>query len=108
MIHLPDRLSWLQPRETLARTQVLERGWPFFLDLCIAAVGLACFYSVIRIAMFWAGRPEPEIVISLSPRALPHYAFYSIVRIVALRICSACSSQSPMGILRRTTGVRKR
>ena len=31
--------------------------------------------------MFWAGRPEPEIVVSLSPRALPHYAFYSIVRI---------------------------
>jgi NitT/TauT family transport system permease protein len=81
MIHLPDRFSRLQPRETLARTQVLERGWPFFLDLCIAAVGLACFYSVIRIAMFWAGRPEPEIVISLSPRALPHYAFYSMVRI---------------------------
>ena len=81
MIHLSDRFSRLQPRETLARTQVLERGWPFFLDLCIAAVGLACFYSVIRIAMFWAGRPEPEIVISLSPRALPHYAFYSIVRI---------------------------
>ena len=61
MIHLPDRFSRLQPRETLARTQVLERGWPFFLDLCIAVVGLACFYAVIRIAMFWAGRPEPEI-----------------------------------------------
>jgi NitT/TauT family transport system permease protein len=81
MIHLPDRLSRLQPRETLARTQVLERGWPFFLDLCVAAIGLACFYAVVRIAMFWAGRPEPEIVVSLSPRALPHYAFYSIVRI---------------------------
>jgi NitT/TauT family transport system permease protein len=81
MIHLPDRLSRLQPRETLARTQVLERGWPFFLDLCIAAIGLACFYAVIRIAMFWAGRPEPEFVVSLNPRALPHYAFYSVVRI---------------------------
>src|SRR3984957_8306009 len=75
MIHLPDRLSRFQPRETLARTQVLERGWPFILDLCIAAIGLACFYAVIRIAMFWAGRPEPEIVVSLSPRALPLYAF---------------------------------
>jgi NitT/TauT family transport system permease protein len=81
MIHLPDRFSRLQPRETLARTQVLERGWPFFLDLCIAAIGLACFYAGVRIAMFWAGRPEPEIVVSLSPRALPHYAFYSVVRI---------------------------
>ncbi|WP_158941432.1 ABC transporter permease subunit [Granulicella sp. S190] len=81
MIHLPDRFSRLQPRETLARTQVLERGWPFFLDLCIAAIGLACFYAVVRIAMFWAGRPEPEFIVSLSPRALPHYAFYSVVRI---------------------------
>src|ERR1700691_5983412 len=81
MIHLRDRFSRLQPRETLARTQVLERGWPFLLDLGIAAIGLACFYAVVRIAMFWAGRPEPEIVVSLSPRALPHYAFYSIVRI---------------------------
>jgi NitT/TauT family transport system permease protein len=81
MIHLPDRFNRFQPRETLARTQVLERGWPFILDLCIAAIGLACFYAVIRIAMFWAGRPEPEIVVSLSPRALPLYAFYSVVRI---------------------------
>ena len=45
MIHLRDRFSRLQPRETLARTQVLERGWPFFLDLCVAAIGLACFYA---------------------------------------------------------------
>ncbi|MDQ2835740.1 MAG: ABC transporter permease subunit [Acidobacteriota bacterium] len=81
MSHLSDRLSRLQPRETLARTQVLERGWPFLLDLMIAAIGLACFYAVVRIAMFWAGRPEPEFVVSLSPRALPHYAFYSVVRI---------------------------
>ena len=81
MIQLPDRFSRFQARETLARTQVLERGWPFFLDLCIAAIGLACFYAVVRIAMFWAGRPEPQMVVSLSPRSLPLYAFYSVVRI---------------------------
>jgi NitT/TauT family transport system permease protein len=78
---ISDRFSRLQPRETLARTQVLERGWPFFVDLAIAFLGLACFYAVIRIAMFWAGRPEPQMVVSLSPRALPLYAFYSVVRI---------------------------
>jgi NitT/TauT family transport system permease protein len=78
---ITDRLSRLQPRETLARTQVLERGWPFFIDLGIAAVGLAVFYAIVRIAMFWAGRPEPQMVVSLSPRSLPLYAFYSVVRI---------------------------
>jgi NitT/TauT family transport system permease protein len=78
---LTDRISRLQPRETLARTQVLDRGWPFFIDLGIAAIGLACFYAIVRIAMFWAGRPEPEMVVSLSPRSLPLYAFYSVVRI---------------------------
>ncbi|SNS79602.1 NitT/TauT family transport system permease protein [Granulicella rosea] len=86
MIRLPHRFNRLQTlgsqsRETLARTQVLERSWPFFLDLCIAAIGLACFYAVVRIAMFWAGTAEPDIVISLRPRALPLYAFYSVVRI---------------------------
>jgi NitT/TauT family transport system permease protein len=78
---LSDRISRMQPLETLARTQALDRGWPFFIDLGIAAIGLACFYAIIRIAMFWAGRPEPEMVVSLSPRSLPLYAFYSVVRI---------------------------
>jgi NitT/TauT family transport system permease protein len=87
---LSESLSRLQPRETLARTQVLERGWPFFIDLGIAAVGLACFYAIIRIAMFWAGRPEPEMVVSLSPRSLPLYAFYSVVRIGLAYLLSLC------------------
>ena len=68
-------------REILARSQALRRSWPFVLDLCVAAMGLACFYGVVRIAMFWAGPPAEQMVVSLSPRALPQYAFYSIVRI---------------------------
>jgi NitT/TauT family transport system permease protein len=78
MIQLPNRL---QPRETLARTAVLAQSTPFLLDCCVAALGLAIFYAIIRIAMFWGGVLQPEPVISLSPRALPLYAFYSIVRI---------------------------
>ena len=87
---IKDRFSRLQPRETLARTQVFERGWPFFIDLGIAAIGLACFYAIIRIAMFWAGTPEPQMVVDLSPRALPLYAFYSVVRIGLAYLLSLC------------------
>jgi NitT/TauT family transport system permease protein len=75
-------LSYARGRETLARAQVLQRSWPFVLDLCVAAIGLACFYAVVRVAMFWAGPPSEQTVISLSPRALPQYAFYSVVRIM--------------------------
>jgi len=59
---------------------VLERTWPLLLDVCVACIGLACFYAVVRIAHFWFGHAQPDVVISLSPRALPRYAFYSIVR----------------------------
>ena len=80
MIQLPD-LSYVRSRETLARSQVLRRSWPVVLDLCVAGIALACFYGVVLIAKYWTSRPVPEITISLSPRALPMYAFYSIVRI---------------------------
>jgi len=81
MMNLPDSFSYIRGRETLARAQVLKRSWPVVLDLCVAGIGLACFYAVVRIAKYWFGHPVPEIVISLSPRALPLYAFYSVVRI---------------------------
>jgi NitT/TauT family transport system permease protein len=81
VIRFPESFSNIPGRETLARSQVLQRSWPFVLDMCVAGIGLACFYGVVVIARYWFGHPEPEIVISQSPRALPQYAFYSIVRI---------------------------
>ncbi|RXH56002.1 ABC transporter permease [Granulicella sibirica] len=81
MIQLPGSFSYTRGRETLARSQVLKRSWPFFLDVCVAGIGLAAFYGVVRIAGYWFGHAQPEITISQSPRALPLYAFYSIVRI---------------------------
>src|ERR1700720_2359060 len=81
MMRFPESFSNIPGRETLARSQVLQRSWPVVLDLCVAGIGLACFYGVVVIARYWFGHPEPEIVISQSPRALPQYAFYSIVRI---------------------------
>ena len=71
-----------QPRSpTLSRSLVLERTWPFFLDLSVAACGLALFYAVLRIAQYWMGHPIPAVAISPSAKMLPLYAFYSIVRI---------------------------
>jgi NitT/TauT family transport system permease protein len=81
LIGLPGSLSSIRGRETLGRAQALKRTWPVMMDLCIATIGLACFYGVVRIAHYWMGHAEPDIVISLSPRALPLYAFYSVVRI---------------------------
>jgi NitT/TauT family transport system permease protein len=81
VIRFPDSFSNIPGRETLARSQVLQRTWPFVLDMCVAGIGLACFYGVVYIAKYWFGGAQPEIVISQSPRALPQYAFYSIVRI---------------------------
>ena len=81
MIQLPESFGSFRNRETLARSQVLQRSWPVVLDLIVAAIGLACFYGVLHLARYWAGRMQPEIVISLSPRALPMYAFLSVVRI---------------------------
>jgi NitT/TauT family transport system permease protein len=78
---LHGSFSYTRGRETLARAQVLRRTWPVVLDLCVAAIGLAIFYAIVRIAMFWAGPPSEQMVVSLSPHALPQYAFYSVVRI---------------------------
>ncbi len=81
MIDLRTSFAIMRPGETLARSQALKRTWPFFLDLVVAVIGLACFYGVVRIGHYWFGHPTPAITISLSPRALPLYAFYSVVRI---------------------------
>jgi NitT/TauT family transport system permease protein len=66
---------------TLSRSLVLERTWPFFLDLSVAACGLALFYAVLRIAQYWMGHPVVAVTISRSAKMLPLYAFYSVVRI---------------------------
>ncbi len=78
MIELP---GYNFGRETLARAQVLKRSWPFVMDLAVAAIGLGVFYCVVLIAKFWAGPPNVQMVVSLSPSALPLYSFYSLVRI---------------------------
>src|SRR5579862_9670605 len=68
-------------RLTMARTLVLERTWPFFIDLSIAAALLAAFWAIPWIAKFWFSSAIPEVEIYRSPLHLPLYAFYSLVRI---------------------------
>ena len=90
MMSFPQGFSNIPGRETLARAQVFKRSWPFVLDLCVAAIGLGVFYAIVRVSMLWAGPPSDDLVISLSPRALPLYAFYSIVRIFLAYVLSLC------------------
>src|SRR5580704_4553230 len=73
---------------TLSRSLVLERTWPFFLDLSVAACGLGLFYAVLRIAQYWMGHPVPAVEISPSAKMLPLYAFYSVVRIAVAYLLS--------------------
>ncbi len=64
-----------------ARSLIMARNWPVVIDLGVALCGLAVFFAIIRMAHYWMGTPVPVIPISHSVRALPLYAFYSIVRI---------------------------
>jgi NitT/TauT family transport system permease protein len=71
----------MRPRFTLSRALVMERTWPFFIDVSVAAALLAGFYAILWMAKFWLGSAVPEVEIYRSPSHLPLYAFYSIVRI---------------------------
>jgi NitT/TauT family transport system permease protein len=51
------------------------------LDMTVAAFCLATFYCVVLLGRYWFSHPVPSAQISQSARALPLYAFYSIVRI---------------------------
>jgi NitT/TauT family transport system permease protein len=71
----------MRPRLTLSRALLVERTWPFFVDLSVAASLLAGFYAILWVAKFWFSSAIPEVEIYRSPSHLPLYAFYSVVRI---------------------------
>lgn len=72
----------------LSRALVVERTWPIFLDLTVAAGLLAGFYAILWIAKFWFSGAIPEVEIYRSPWHLPLYAFYSTVRIFVAYLLS--------------------
>ncbi|WP_446743594.1 ABC transporter permease [Silvibacterium acidisoli] len=78
----------MRQRYTLSRELVIERSWPVFLDLLVAAGLLAGFYAILWIAKFWFSGAIPEVEIYRSPSHLPLYAFYSTVRIFVAYLLS--------------------
>jgi NitT/TauT family transport system permease protein len=64
------------------------RTWSHATDILIFAAGLALFYGLITVARTWLGPVRPGIVIDRSPLALPAYAAYSLLRILAAYILS--------------------
>jgi NitT/TauT family transport system permease protein len=68
-------------QNTFGRSLVAVRSWPFVTDVLIGACGLALFFAMLQLGSYWLGQPAPAVEISHSVRALPLYAFYSVVRI---------------------------
>ncbi len=73
---------------SFSRAQVMERTWPFIMDLGVAGTLLAGFYVVLWIARSWLHSAVPEVTIYRSPSHLPMYALESTVRIFIAYILS--------------------
>ena len=55
--------------------------WYLLIDLVVFLFVCAAVYGVYAIGRSWLGPVPARVTISLSPRALPLYAFYSLVRL---------------------------
>jgi NitT/TauT family transport system permease protein len=55
--------------------------WAFLIDIAVFLFIFAAIYGVYAIGRSWLGPAAPQAQISQSPRALPLYALYSLVRI---------------------------
>jgi NitT/TauT family transport system permease protein len=75
-------------RPLLSRTVIGERTWSALLDLVVFAAVLAGIEGLLVMTRYWFGAMTPAAEISRSPRALPLYAFYSVVRISLAYILS--------------------
>jgi len=70
-----------QRPNSIARPMVGVRSWPFLVDIIVCLGCLAFLFALIQIGSYWMTSPVPAVQISHSVRALPLYAFYSLVRI---------------------------
>jgi NitT/TauT family transport system permease protein len=57
-----------------------EKTWPFVLDALVFAGLIAVLYLLMVVGRYWFGAIVPAAEISRSPRAIPMYAVYSLVR----------------------------
>ena len=66
---------------TAARPAGSRWAWAFLIDIAVFLFVFAAIYGVYAIGRSWLGLVAPTSHISQSPRALPLYALYSVVRI---------------------------
>jgi NitT/TauT family transport system permease protein len=72
----------------LSRSLSAERTWPFLVDLVVFGLVLAAIFGVLTVGRYWLGAATPAANISHSPKALPLYAFYSLVRMLMAYLLS--------------------
>jgi NitT/TauT family transport system permease protein len=73
---------------TFAQSTVRSRTWPLLVDVAVFAMVVAIFYLFSVVAHYWFTAPVAEAYIERSPRALPIYAFYSLVRMATAYVLS--------------------
>jgi NitT/TauT family transport system permease protein len=72
----------------LSRSLIRDRTWNFFMDAIVFAVLFAAIYAIVAVARYWFSAPVAAVNISLSPTAIPLYAFYSLVRMIVAYLLS--------------------
>ncbi len=72
----------------LARSLIKDRTWNFFMDAIVFAGLFATGYAIVAVARYWFSAPVAAVEISLSPAAIPRYAFYSLVRMIVAYLLS--------------------
>ncbi|MGA7236672.1 MAG: ABC transporter permease subunit [Bryobacteraceae bacterium] len=72
----------------LSRSLIAERTWSALVDLMVFGLVLAAIFGMLTIGRYWLGAVTPAAEISHSPRALPLYAFYSLVRMMTAYVLS--------------------
>jgi NitT/TauT family transport system permease protein len=73
---------------TFAQSAARVRTWPLLMDFAVFAGVVAIFYAFTVVTRYWFSAPVAEAVIQRSPRALPYYAFYSLVRMATAYLLS--------------------
>src|SRR5580698_2579720 len=72
----------------LSRSLIRDRSWNFFMDAIVFAGLFATGYAIVAVARYWFSAPVAAVEISLSPAAIPRYAFYSLVRMIVAYLLS--------------------
>jgi NitT/TauT family transport system permease protein len=72
----------------LSRSLIRDRTWNFLMDAIVFAGLFATIYAIVAVARYWFSAPVAAVKISLSPAAIPRYAFYSLVRMIVAYLLS--------------------